>query len=158
MTRQEALPLRFVLGLLALAALLAQLVVIPRAGASYASAFPEIAYLASPSVTALVVAFVGFEMALLAAWQLVSAAVAGRALTSRSTRWANIMTASLIFMAVIFAGVFAYIGSVAGVGGPPMLFGLLVSLSLALVPVAFALRHWVMGWLENDDVYARVSR
>ncbi len=106
MTKQEALPLRFFLGLAALAALLAQLVIIPWAGASYASTYPEVAYLASPTITALVIAVVGLEMTLVAAWQLVSAAVAGRALTNRSTRWANIMTASLLLMAVLSRGRF----------------------------------------------------
>ncbi len=155
MTKQEALPIRFFLGLAALAALLIQLVVIPSAGASLASVYPQVAYLALPTAIALVVAVVGVEMTLVAAWQLVSAAVTGRALTSRSTRWANIMTASLIFMAVLLAGVFVYIGSVAGVGGPAMLFGLLASLTL--VPVAFALRHWVRGWLGDDDVDDRIA-
>jgi hypothetical protein len=156
MTKQEALPLRFFLGVLVLAALLAQLVVIPSAGATYAGAYPQVADLAPLSVTALVVAFMGFEIALLAAWQLISAAVAGRALTSRSTRWVNVMTASLFVTAVILGGLCVYIGSVARVGGPAMLFGILFS--LALVPTAFALRRWVVRWVETDHAGARVSR
>jgi hypothetical protein len=156
MTKQEALPLRFFLGVLVLAALLAQLVAIPSAGASYAGAYPQVADLAPLSVTVLVVAFIGFEIALLAAWQLISAAVAGRALTSRSTRWANVMTASLLVTAMILGSLCVYIGSVARVGGPAMLFG--VIFSLALVSTAFALRRWVRGWLETDDADARISR
>ncbi|GAA1347668.1 DUF2975 domain-containing protein [Arthrobacter roseus] len=155
MTKQEVLPIRFFLGLAALAALLIQLVVIPSAGASYASAYPEVAYLALPTVMALVVAVVGVEMAVVAAWQLVSAAVAGRTRTNQSTRWTNILTASVIFMAVLLAGVFAYIGSIASVGGPAMLFGLLASLTL--IPVAFALRCWVRGWLRGDAVDDRIA-
>lgn len=152
MTKQEALPFHFFIGLFALVALVAQLVVIPRVGATYASKYPEVAYLEPLYVTALVVALVGLEVALLSAWQLVSAAVTGRALSAWPTRWTNIMTASLIFMAAICAGVCVHAGFVASVGGPAMLFGLL--LSLALIPVAFALRHWVRGWLRNENVHA----
>ena len=152
MTKQEALPLRFFLGLFALATLVIQLVVVPRTGTSYASAYPEVAYLEPLYVTAVGVALVGFLVALLAAWQLVSGAVTERASTRRSTQWVNIMTAALIFMAVIFAGVFVHAGSVENVGGPAMLFGLLAS--LALVPVAFVLRRWVMKWLAGGNVYA----
>ncbi|TDK27981.1 DUF2975 domain-containing protein [Arthrobacter crusticola] len=148
MTTQEALPLRFFLGVLVLAAVLVQLVAIPGAGASYARAYPKVAQLAPPYVTALVAAFIALELALLAAWKLVSAVVAGRAMISRSTRWAGIMAASLMVTALIGAGVSVHAGSVARVGGPAMLFGLLFS--LALVPAAFALRRWVMGWLQND--------
>lgn len=152
MTKQEALALRFFLGLLALAALVVQLVVIPRVAAGYADVYPELSYLEPLYVTALAVACVGFVLALLAVWHLVSAAVTDRAPTRRSTRWANVMTISLTFMALILAGVFVHAGFVANVGGPAMLFGLLVS--LALVPVAFALRRWVTGWLANDAHYA----
>jgi hypothetical protein len=152
MTKQEALPLRFFLGLFALVTLVIQLVVVPRTGASYASAYPEVAYLEPLYVTAIGLALVGFLVALLAAWQLVAGAVAGRVATRRSTRWANIMAASLIVLAVIFAGVFVHAGFMENVGGPAMLFGLLGS--LALVPVAFVLRRWVMKWSVADNVYA----
>jgi hypothetical protein len=90
-----------------------------------------------------VIAFIAFEMALLAAWKLISAAVADGALAGRPTQWANAMTASLILIAVIFAGLCVYVGSVARVGGPAMLFGLLFS--LALIPAAFALRRWILS-------------
>jgi hypothetical protein len=155
MIRQQVTALRIVLGALAFGALLAQLVVVPRVAAEYADAYPEVAYLAPPYVTALVVAICGFEVALLAAWQLLSAAERGEALTGRSKRWANVMAVSLSFMAVIFAGVCVHAGSFAAVGGPPMLFGLLAS--LALVPVAVALRNKAVDFLLGDDAH-RVSR
>jgi hypothetical protein len=153
MTTQEALPLRFFLGLFALATLVIQLVVVPRTGASYASAYPEVAYLEPLYVTAIGIALVGFLVALLAAWQLVSGAVTERAVTRGSARWTNIMTTALIFLAVIFAGVFVHAGFMENVGGPAMLFGLLGS--LALVPVALVLRRRVMKWFAADNVYAR---
>ena len=152
MTKQEALPLRFFLGLFALATLVIQLVVVPRTGASYASAYPEVAYLEPLYVTAIGVALVGFLVALFAAWRLVSGAVAEKVATRRSARWANIMMAGLIFLVVIFAGVFVHAGFVENVGGPAMLVGFLGS--VALVPITFARRRWAMRWLAANDVYA----
>jgi hypothetical protein len=153
MISQRATPFRVILGAFAVGALLAQVMIVPQVAAEYAGAYPEVAYLASLYVTAIVVAIGGFEVALLASWQLLSAAVAGNVSTSRSKRWATVMTASLCFMSLIFAGVFVHAGSVANVGGPPMLFGLLVS--LALVPVAFGVRAKALGFLLGNDVHER---
>ncbi|VDR32296.1 Uncharacterised protein [Arthrobacter agilis] len=151
-TKKEALPLRFFLGLFAFAALVIQLVVVPRVGASYASVYPDVAYLEPLYVTAVMVALVGLLVALFAAWQVVSGALAARGVPSRPAGWANIMTASLIFLVLIFAGVFVHAGSVANVGGPAMLLGVLVC--VAFVPVAFALRRWVINRFTSDSLYA----
>ncbi|MCW2131926.1 DUF2975 domain-containing protein [Arthrobacter sp. VKM Ac-2550] len=155
MIRQQVARLRIIFGAFALGALLAQLVVVPLVAADYAEAYPEVAYLAPPYVTAIVVAIGGFEVALLAAWQLLSAAVVGEASAGRSKRWANVMAVSLGLMAVLFAGVCVHAGSFAAVGGPPMLFGLLTS--LALVPVAFGIRNKALDFLLDDDAH-RVPR
>jgi hypothetical protein len=154
MVRQQATRLRIVLGALALGALLIQLVV-PRVAAEYADAYPEVAYLAPAYATAIVVAIGGFEAALLAAWQLLSVAAAGEALTYRSKRWANVMAASLSFMAVILAVVCVHAGSFAAIGGPAMLFGLFAS--LAVIPGSIVLRNKAMAFLLGADV-DRVSR
>lgn len=156
MKQEQVRRFRIVIGALTLGALLTQLVVVPRAAAGYADAYPEVAYLAFPYVIAIVVGIGGFEVALLATWQLLSAAAGGDALTSYSKRWANVMAAALVFMAVLFAGVCVHAGSVANVGGPPMLFGLLAS--LALIPAAFALKKKAMGFSLGADVDNRVSR
>ncbi|MCC9174434.1 DUF2975 domain-containing protein [Arthrobacter sp. zg-Y179] len=148
MTRQEAFPLRCAVVAFALAALLTQLVVVPRIAARSAAAYPEVADLASSYVTVIGAAVAAFELALLAAWQLVSAAVADRSVTRRSTGWANIMAVSLGVMAVLFAGVFAHAGFIENIGGPAILFGLL--LFLALIPVAFAFRYGVLVWLKEE--------
>ncbi|TYD00605.1 DUF2975 domain-containing protein [Arthrobacter echini] len=148
MTRQEALPLRFFLGLWTVAALLVQVVVIPRAGSSVAGAYPEVAHLAPPTIAVLIIAVIGFELAIVAAWYLVSIAVASKALTGEARRWADVIAASLTGMAVLGAGVCAYMGFVANIGGPAMLFGLLAS--LALIPIAVALRAWVMNWFDRS--------
>lgn len=144
MTRQQVPLLRVVLVALALVAVLTQALVVPWVASGYVDAYPEVAHLAQPYVIAVVVAFGGFEVALLAAWLLLSAANAGDASPCRSKRWANALAASLAFMATLFAGVCAHAAFIANVGGPPVLFGLLVS--LALVPAAFALRRGAVGF------------
>ncbi|MCC9145617.1 MULTISPECIES: DUF2975 domain-containing protein [unclassified Arthrobacter] len=148
MTRQEALPLRCALVAFAVTALLLQVGVVPRAAARYAAAYPEVAYLAAPYVAVTGVAVTAFGVALLAAWQLLSATVADTSAARGSTGWANTAAVSLGVMAVLCAGVFAHAGFIEHIGGPAMLFGLLIF--LALVPVAFALRYGVLGWLEEE--------
>ncbi|WP_146361769.1 DUF2975 domain-containing protein [Arthrobacter yangruifuii] len=149
MTRQEALPLRCALVAFALATLLVQFVLVPQAAVRSADAYPEVAYLAAPYVTVIGAALAAFEATLLAAWQLVSASVANRSGTRRSTGWANIATVSLGITAVLCAGVFAHAGFIENIGGPAMLFGLLIF--LALIPVALAVRYGILGWLEAEQ-------
>lgn len=139
MTRPEALPLRCALVALAVVALLAQVALVPAAARGYARAFPEVAYLASPYAAAIVVAIACFEVSLLAAWQLLSAALMGRGSTGRFRRWADVSAMALVCSAVVLAAVCLHAGSIAGVGGPAMLFGLLAS--AAVVPAAFILRR-----------------
>lgn len=143
MTRQQVPLLRVAIGALALVALATQALVVPRVAAACADAYPEVAYLERPYVVAVVVAIVGFEAALFAAWQLLSAVKAGEASTGRAKRWANVMAGSLYCMAVVLAGVCVHAGFVANVGGPADVFGILAS--LAVVAVAFVVRHRAMG-------------
>ena len=138
MTQQEALPLRVVLGALGLFALFSQALLVPREAGEYAAAYPSAAYLAVPYAVAVVAAIACFEVALLAAWQILTAAVADAAPGSTTPKWANVVAVSLSLTGVILAGICAHAGSVAGVGGPAMLLGVLAG--LGLVPAAFALR------------------
>ncbi|MGW9404875.1 DUF2975 domain-containing protein [Arthrobacter sp. NPDC055585] len=151
MTKQEALPLRILIAVLAFGALVLQILLIPQAGDSYADRFPEAAYLAFPYTTAIAVGFIGFEVALLAAWQLVSAVQTDRALNSRTVRWTNVTAASLGFMAAVFACVCAHTLFWTEFGSPAVFFGFLVS--LALFACVFVVRNGVRSWLENaaDD-------
>ncbi|EXF23898.1 hypothetical protein BG28_09635 [Nesterenkonia sp. AN1] len=142
MTKSEFLSMRITLGALALGALIAQLIVVPRIAAGLAEQHPQVAHLESPYLIAVTVALVGFEVALVAGWMLVTGAVAENASAGRVRWWANGMTASLGFMAVLLAGVFIHAGWVENVGGPPMLFGLLAC--LAVLPVALILRRWAL--------------
>ncbi len=125
-------------------ALLTQALVVPWVAAACADAYPEVAYLERPYVVAVVTAILGFEVALFAAWQLLSAAKAGNVSKRPATRWADIVAGSLCFMAVVVAGICVHAAFVANVGGPPTIFGLLVC--LAVVPVAVVLRNRAVGF------------
>jgi len=138
MTRQEALPLRVALGAIACAAVFAQ-VMLPLLAGGYAAAYPQAANLAVPYAAAAIAAIVCFEVALLAGWQILTAVVAEGALTLSTTTWVNVMAVSLGLTGITLAGICAHAGSVAAVGGPAMLFGLVAG--LALVPAAVALRN-----------------
>lgn len=152
MTQQEASVPRFFIGLSALGILAVQLVILPRTAAGYAREYPEVAYLEPLYVTALVIALIGLEVALLAAWQLVSATRVDKASGSRPGLWSNVVAASLSFMAVIFAGVCLHAGWMVGIGGPAVLFGIVGS--IAVVVSAFALRRWVKSWFTHENSYA----
>lgn len=130
--------MRFVLVSLFVAALLLQFWVVPSAAAQAAAQYPEYADLARPYVIAVAVAIGSFEVALIAAWQVLSdSAVDNR--TRRRNRWATVLFLALVASGSVFAGVFIHVGSVARVGGPPVLFGLLAS--LAVVVCAIVLRR-----------------
>ncbi|GAA1106566.1 hypothetical protein GCM10009650_07180 [Nesterenkonia jeotgali] len=149
MTRSEHLGWRILLGGLFLGALIAQLILVPALAASLAADYPQVAHLQMPYLAAVTVAIGGFEVAVVAAWRLLTVAAvdtdaapaavadtvataAERPTTDRVRRWANIMTVSLGVMAVISAGVFLHAGWVGNIGGPPMLFGLLASMAVLL--------------------------
>lgn len=149
MTKQEALPLRISFAVLTLGALLIQLILVPQARDSFADKFSDAAYLALPYATAIAVGLIGFEVAVLAAWQLVSAARTERSLNPRSMRWTNVLAGSLGFMALVFVGVCAHTLFWTKFGAPAVLFGFLVS--LGMVPVIFAVRSGINSWLNNES-------
>ena len=155
MTRQEATPLRFFLGLFALIALAAQLVVVPRTAAHYAARYPEVAHLEHLYGTALVLALVCLEVALLAAWLMVPVSAAGGAGAGRPDLWNTVLTTSLGLMAVILAGICFHAGSVENICGPAMFLGLLAS--IALVPATFVLRNRIDGWFAHPGSLDRTS-
>ena len=131
-------------------AVLTQVWVVPRAGAAAAARYPEVAYLERPYVAAVVVAILGFEVALLAAWKLLPSETAGEAPTSAAKGWATALAGSLWFMAAVIAGVCVHAGFVELVGGPLTVLGILVC--LAVVPVGVVLRREAAGLSLRDDV------
>jgi cytochrome bd-type quinol oxidase subunit 2 len=148
MTMQESRIIQFFLGLIFLAVLLIQVVVVPGSATNYANSYPEVAYLAQPYVTAVVIAFAGIQIALLAAWRLVAIAVTDRTWADRQAKWTNILVGALLVMAAVLAGVFIHAGSVESVGGPPMLFGIIGCAAIGAITIA--LRRWVKAWFQDD--------
>lgn len=140
---------RVLLGVLAIGAILAQVVIVPQLASDYAERFPEVAHLEAPYVLAVVVALAFFEVALLAAWQILAAEEGGRVLIRRAKPWMNIGTVCLCLMALIFAGICVHAGSVAKVGGPAMLLGLITS--VAFIAALLVLRSKATTFaLEKD--------
>ena len=139
MTRQQTLVLRATIGALALVTLALQVLVVPLVAAACATAYPEVAYLERPDVAAVVVGLVGFEVALLAAWRLLSDPMAGQTTARPVTRRANTLAGSLCFMALTLAAVCVHAAFVAHVGGPLTMLGLLAC--AAVVTSALALRR-----------------
>ncbi len=147
MSKQNVPVVRIALGVLFFVALLMQFWLVPTAAAEYAARYPEYADLARPYVIVIGVAIGLFELALLAGWQVLSAA-GGNTRTRRKRWWAIALLVALGSSGAMFVGVFVHAGSVAGVGGPPMLFGLLVS--LAVVICAIVLRRKALEFTLED--------
>lgn len=137
---QQIPPLRVVVGMLALGALLAQIFVIPSVAVSCAEAFPEVAYLATPYMVAFIVAVTGVEMALVAGWKVLSIVKREGSLTSSATGWANLMTAGPLVTATVLLGLFAHACFFTTMGSPAMLFGLLASIAFGAGALAFRKR------------------
>ncbi|NJC20931.1 hypothetical protein BJ994_000007 [Arthrobacter pigmenti] len=147
MTARHISLFRVLIGVCAIGALLAQVVVVPQVAADYADRYPEVAHLELPYLVAVVVAIGGFEVALLAAWRLLAAAK--DVSVGRSKRWINLMAASLCFTALVLAGVCVHAGSVENIGGPAMLFGVLAS--VAIIAGVIALRSRALPFYLAAD-------
>ncbi|MEJ5867979.1 DUF2975 domain-containing protein [Pseudokineococcus sp. 5B2Z-1] len=140
----------------AVAAVLLQLVVLPRAAAGSAARFPEVAHLERPYLLVAVLALGAVELALLAAWRLVAAAESREGPTPRARRWADVMAAALVAAVALVAGVGAHAGVVEHVGGPPA--GLVVVASPGLLVGVVVLRRRVLGVLRDERSDHRTTR
>ena len=138
---------RFALVGLFVTALILQLWVVPAAAAQAVAQYPEYGYLARPYVIAIGVAIGLFELALVSAWQVLSATTA-EPRPRRRKWWATTLTLALTLSGLVFAGVFIHAGSVERIGGPPMLFGLLAALTV--VVVTLALRRKTLEFTVGD--------
>jgi len=127
--------LRSVLVVLALGALALQTVVVPLVARDLAGTYPEVEYLATPYTVAVIVALVGFEVALLAVWRLLTLGGQGDVRSSSSKPWVDLLGFSVSFGALVMAGICVHAGFVADVGGPATLLGTVASLALAVVSV-----------------------
>lgn len=141
--RNEVFAGRIFIGLLLALALVTQFVVIPGMASSYAHRYPEVAHLEVPYSTASIAAIVAFELALLSAWMVAS--TTGHDASDR--RWVNAATAAWFSMLLIVAGICVHAGAIANVGGPAMLFGLVLSCGLGIA--ALVLRPQVLQMLHD---------
>lgn len=121
--------LRIVVVMLALVSILAQVLFTPLVARSAAAAFPEVAYLEVPYTIAVIVAIGGFELALVAVWQILAMAKRGATFAGTPMRWVNFMTICILFTAATLIGIIMHATLIANVGTPVMLFGLLASIA-----------------------------
>lgn len=139
--------LRFTIGAFLLTALAVQVAFTPLAARSLASSYPEVAYLAVPYTIAIGATFIGFDVALIAGWRILTLLQRGTPALDQSSTWTNAATVALVFAASVLAGVFGHCAFIANVGGPPVLLGLIVSVSIGVS--APSLRRRVRGLLER---------
>ncbi|WP_165314269.1 DUF2975 domain-containing protein [Agromyces protaetiae] len=111
-------------------AILLQFWIVPSLAAESAARYPEVAWLATPYVVAVGIGLGFFELSLFAVWRAISTGGREGRAVKRAERWLDLATLAIISMAVVFSGVFVHAGSVAKVGGPPMLFGLLCMIAV----------------------------
>lgn len=137
MNKQQIGLLRVLVVVFTLGALIAQIFVIPATAVSYADAYPEVAYLATPYTVAFIVAVVGIETALLAGWKILSIAKREQSLTHSAMCWVNLMTAGFLFTAVVMVGIFANACFFTNIGNPATLFGLLASIAFGAGAIVF---------------------
>lgn len=142
--RNEVFAGRVFIGMLLALALVTQFVVIPEAASNYAHRYPEVAHLEVPYSIASIAAIVAFELALLSAWLVAS--TTGHDASDR--RRVNAATAAWFSMLLIVAGICVHAGAIANVGGPAMLFGLMLSCGLGIA--ALVLRPRVLQVLHDQ--------
>lgn len=144
MSKKDVVAGRVSIGILMALALMTQFIVIPQTASSYASRYPEVAHLEMPYAVATIFAIVVFELALVSAWKSISAI----ARDASGRRWINASTAALCSMLLIVAGICVHAVAIANVGGPLMLFGLVLSCALGIA--ALALRPRVLQVLDDQ--------
>lgn len=121
--------LRIAVVMMALGLILAQIFITPLVARTFAATYPEVAYLELPYTIAVIVAIAGFELALLAVWQILSLMKRGATSTGSPMLWVNFMTTGLLFTAATLIGIIMHATFIANIGTPIMLFGLLASIA-----------------------------
>ena len=129
MNVQQIPLLRIAVVMLALGSILAQIFITPLVARNFAAAYPEVAYLELPYTIAVIAAIAGFELALLAVWQILSLVKRGATPTGSQMLWVNFMTTCILFTAATLIGIIMHATFIANIGTPAMLFGLLASIA-----------------------------
>ncbi|MFB9166017.1 DUF2975 domain-containing protein [Arthrobacter psychrochitiniphilus] len=153
MNFQQIRLLRIAVVMLALGSILTQVFITPHVARSFAEAYPEVAYLERPYTIAVIVAIAGFELALLAIWQILSIVKRGAAFTRSPMRWVNFMTTSFLFTAATLIGIIMHATFIAKIGTPAMLFGLLVTIAFGASAIFFraAVKRGLLTRIFHDD-------
>lgn len=119
-----------------------QVVVMPAVATAYAISYPEVSALAVPYMVAVNAAILGLQIACVALY-LYYLQLKRETVQQSSPTLGRIFTSSLLFAAISLGGVFCHAAFVARVGGPAMIFGIL--LSLALIIAARSIRNMLFS-------------
>lgn len=141
MSRTLAGSTRLLLAIVLALAALTQLLLLPWLSGEMARAYPEIAHLRWPMLTAAVVGLGCFEVVLTSTWVLVGAVRTSRIFDPESLRWVDYIVWALIAALVLSLGTFALLlaSSIGPISVPAA--GLLVSLAMTgAVLMAITLR------------------
>ena len=122
---------RVALGLLAVGALLCQLV-LPTEAAATGRMYPEVEHLVLPYTVAAIVAIGCIEVSIVITWRLLSTAAAGAVFQTRTIRWVGQVRAAMLAFVVIVVLVASHLLFVANLGGPGILFILVSSVAAGL--------------------------
>ncbi|MDJ0318654.1 DUF2975 domain-containing protein [Arthrobacter antibioticus] len=153
MNIQQIPLLRIAVVMLVLGSILAQIFITPHVARTLAAAYPEVAYLELPYTDAVVVAIAGFELALLAVWQILSIVKRGATVPGSPMRWVNFMTTCLLFTAATLVGIIMHATFIANIGTPAMLFGLLASIAFGASALFLrnAVKRGLLARIFQDD-------
>ena len=143
MTPQAIRAAKFAIVALALAAIFSQVLVIPRLAAEYARSYPDLAYLAVPYTITAAIGIIGFEIALVAAWRMLTIYDGEEIdLVKPQSFWVNVLAFSLMLGVLAFAGICGHAAIVENIGGPPTMLGLVTG--IAFIIMAAILRKKVL--------------
>lgn len=108
-----------------------QVVVMPAVATTYAIAYPEVSTLAVPYLLGVDAAILGLQIACVALY-FSYLQLTRETAQQHSSTLGRIFTSSLLVAAISLGGVFGHAAFVARVGGPAMIFGLLLALALGI--------------------------
>ena len=114
---------------------------------------PEVPYLERPYAIAVIVAIAGFELALLAVWQILSIVKPGAAFTGSPMRWVNFMTTCILFTVATLIDIIMHTTFIANIGATAVLFGLFVFVvfGVSALVLRTAVKRGLLTGIFQDD-------
>ena len=128
MDAQYVPSLRAVLVVLFAGSLLSQ-ALLPRLAEELGGPYDETVHLVAPYAVAGILVIGCAQVALITVWRLLSMVADDTIFTARALRWVDVITISGAAAALISAGVAAHLLVIVGVGGPAIVFALIVSVA-----------------------------